>query len=172
MHVAIAADPLGASTARPLRQTRGPAFLTTVTDLAPGLIALIYLMRWRIEKVFDTAKNKLGETKGWAVGEIAQDIRAHCFALTHNLLVLLRRHLEVSEGIREEKVMKKRRKAMAEREHKAGETGRRVAAIQRLLPAVVQLTAQFIRTLRNGIAAGIRWLAALEPLRVSMIAYL
>ena len=147
-------------------------FLTTVTDLAPGLIALIYLMRWRIEKVFDTGKNKLEETKGWAAGEIAQDIRAHCFALTHNLLVLLRRHLDVDEGIREEKVVNKRRKALVEREHKARESGRKVAAIQRLLPAVVQLTAQFIRTLRNGIALGMRWRAALEPLRVSMKAYL
>ena len=71
--------------------------------------------------------------------------------------------LTLNAGIREEKVMKKRRKAMAEREHKAGETGRKVAAIQRLLPAVVQLTAQFIRTLRNEFATGMRWLAALEP---------
>ena len=136
------------------------------------MIALIYRMRWRIEKVFDTGKNKLEETKSWAVGEIAQDIRAHCFALTHNLLVLLRRHLDVSAGIREEKVVKKRRKALVKREQKARESGKKVAAIQRLLPAVVQLTAQFIRTLRNGIAVGMRWLAALAPLRASMKSYL
>jgi hypothetical protein len=33
---------------------------------------------------------------------------------------------------------------------------------------LVQLTAQFIRTLRNGIAVGMRWLAALAPLGSSM----
>lgn len=59
-------------------------FLTTVEDLPPGLIALIYLSRWRIEKVFDTAKNKLGETKAWAVGETAREIHSNFLALTHN----------------------------------------------------------------------------------------
>lgn len=147
-------------------------FLTTVSDLAPGLIALIYLMRWRIEKVFDTGKNKLGETKGWAVGDVAQDIRAHFFALTHNLLVMLRRQVEVTTGIREEKVVKKRSEAMKHRVIKARESGRNVAAIQRLLPAVVQMTAQFIRTLRNGIAVKMSWHAAIEPLRTSMNSYL
>ena len=62
--------------------------------------------------------------------------------------------------------------SLAEREHKARESGKKFAAIQRLLPAVVQKTAQFIRTLRNGIALGLRWLAAQEPLRASMKAYL
>jgi hypothetical protein len=147
-------------------------FLTTVRDLAPGLIALIYLMRWRIEKVFDTGKNKLQESKGWAVGEVAQEIRAHLFALTHNLLVLIRRHLDVSAGIREEKTVRKRAEALLKRETKAQESGNKVAAIHRLLPAVVQLTAQFIRTIRNGIVLRMRWLAALAPLRTSMTAYL
>lgn len=147
-------------------------FLTTVSDLPPGLIALLYLLRWRIEKVFDTGKNKLEEAKGWAVGKIAQDIRAHFFALTHNLLVLLRRQLEVTTGMREEKVVAKRREALKQREIKAQESGRKVAAIQRLLPDVVQLTAQFIRTLRNGILVKMRWQAALEPLRATMKAYL
>lgn len=147
-------------------------FLTTVSDLPPGLIALLYLLRWRIEKVFDTGKNKLEETKGWAVGKIAQEIRAHFFALTHNLLVLLRRQLEVTTGMREEKVVAKRREALKQREIKAQESGRQVAVIQRLLPDVVQLTAQFIRTLRNGILVKIRWQAALEPLRATMKAYI
>ena len=46
-------------------------FLTTEMDLPPGLIAWLYLLRWRIEKVFDTAKNKLQETKAWASGTVA-----------------------------------------------------------------------------------------------------
>ena len=83
--------------------------------------------RWRIGKVFDTGRNKLEETKGWATGEVAQDIRTHFFALTHNLLVLLRRQLEVTTGIREEKVETKRRKALKKREIKARESGRKVA---------------------------------------------
>ena len=46
-----------------------------------------------------------------------------------------------------------------------------MAAIHRLLPAVVQQTAQFIRTIRNGIVLRMRWLAALAPLRTSLAAY-
>lgn len=147
-------------------------FLTSVTDLSPGLIALIYLLRWRIEKVFDTGKNKLQETKSWAVGNVAQDIRAHFFALTHNLLVLLRRQLELTEGIREEKVEQKRKAALKQRQRQAAVHGRKVASVQARLVAVVQLTAQFIRAVRNGIIRNLRWAAALEPLRAAMKLYL
>jgi len=43
-------------------------FLTTVRDLPPGTIALLYLLRWRIGQVFDTGKNKTEssrESAGW-----------------------------------------------------------------------------------------------------------
>lgn len=147
-------------------------FLTTVDDLAPGLIAVIYLLRWRIEKVFDTAKNKLGETKAWAVGEVAREIHSNFLALTHNLAVLLRNRLGTDEGIREEKVERKREEAMEIRETRAKANGAKVAFIQSLMPVAVQLTAQFIRALRNGIMVGMRWLAAVKLLRAAMKAYL
>jgi hypothetical protein len=122
--------------------------------------------------VFDTGKNKLEETKAWATGEVAQEIQAHGFALTHNLLLLLRRHLEQSQGIREEKVEKKRAAALADRRERAAAAGRTVARIHDRLPAIVQLTAQFIRTLRNGILLKMRWAAALALLRHSLKSYL
>jgi hypothetical protein len=65
-----------------------------------------------------------------------------------------------------------RAKALLKRETKAQESGNKVAAIHRLLPAVVQLTTQFIRTIRDGIVLRMRGLAALPPLRISMAAYL
>jgi hypothetical protein len=147
-------------------------FLTSVTDLEPGLIALLYLTRWRIEKVFDTTKNKLEETKSWAVGQTAQETRAHLVALSHNLLVLLRRQLECDSGVREEKVERKRADQLVRRERKARAAGRKLAAVQKRLPSVIQLTAQFIRTLRNGILTGMRWVRAQELLRATTKAYL
>jgi hypothetical protein len=60
---------------------------------------------------------------------------------------------------------------MLKHETKAQESGNKAAAIHRLLPAVVQLAAQIIRTLRNGIVLQMRWLAALNPLRISLTAY-
>ena len=62
--------------------------------------------------------------------------------------------------------------ALLKRETKAQESGNKVAGIHRLLPAVVQLTAQFIRTTRNGIVHRMPWLADLAPLRILMAAYL
>ena len=147
-------------------------FLTSVMDLEPGLIALLYLSRWRIEKLFDTTKNKLEETKSWAVGPVAQEIRAHLVALTHNLLVLLRGELAREHGIREEKVEQKRQGQLIQRQTQARALGRTVAAIQKFLPVAIQLTAQFIRTLRNGILLGMRWARALELLRASTKSYL
>ena len=147
-------------------------FLTSVMDLEPGLIAMLYLARWRIEKVFDTTKNKLEETKSWAVGEVAQDVRAHLVALSHNLMVLLRRQLDRAHGIREEKMEQKREVRTRQRKSRAAAAGRKVAAGHKLLPAVVQLTAQFIRTLRNGILIRMRWARALELLRAATKSYL
>ncbi|MCK6499450.1 MAG: hypothetical protein L6Q38_08220 [Nitrospira sp.] len=147
-------------------------FLTSVPDLEPGLIALLYLLRWRIEKVFDTGKNKLQETKDWATGVVAREIRAHFFALTHNLLTLLRRELDRRHGIRELKIERKRQNSMERRVKSARKLNRSVHPIQWKLPAIVQLTAQFIRTLRNGIWSKARWLKVLPQFQASLSAYL
>lgn len=147
-------------------------FLTTERTLPPGLIALLYLLRWRIEKVFDTGKNKLQETKMWATGEVAREIQAHFFALTHNLLVLLRRELGQTHGMREEKLEQKRVKALSQREQIAQAKGRSVPPVYRKLPAAVQLSVQYIRTIRNGIWNQQRWARILPRLAVVLSAYL
>ena len=41
------------------------SFLTTEMTLPPGLIALLYKLRWDVEKVFDEAKNKLEQQQAW-----------------------------------------------------------------------------------------------------------
>jgi hypothetical protein len=62
--------------------------------------------------------------------------------------------------------------ALLKRETKAQESGKNGAPIHRLLPVVVQQTAQFIRTTRNGNVLRMRGLAALAHLLISMAAYL
>ena len=89
-----------------------------------------------------------------------------------NLLILLRRELEREHGIREEKVEQKRQEQLVQRQTQARALGRSVAAIQKFLPVAIQLTAQFIRTLRNGIFLGMRWARALELLRAATKSYL
>jgi IS4 transposase len=38
-------------------------FLTTDSTLSPGVAALLYRLRWKIEKTYNTCKSKLHLTK-------------------------------------------------------------------------------------------------------------
>ena len=147
-------------------------FLTTVMDLPPGLVAFLYLMRWRIEKVFDTSKNKLQEKKSWATGSVAQNIQTHLIALTHNLLVIFREKLRRDHGIQEVKIERKRQKAIEVRREAAVKVGRLLPSFHDLVPTVIQLSAQYIRVLRNGILTSRRWLDSLRSFRRAMEIYL
>lgn len=148
-------------------------FLTTVENtIPPGIIAWLYLLRWRIEKVFDTTKNKLQETKAWASGSVAQEIQGHFIALTHNLLVLFRRYLKDEHDIEEQKLIHKRAQQLKQRTKQARAQGRKVHPLHRKMPQVVQMSLQFIRTLRNLISHEVSMAAALGRFRASLSAYL
>jgi hypothetical protein len=147
-------------------------FLTTDFDLRPGVIAWLYLLRWRIEKVFDTSKNKLQETKAWANGQVAQQIQGHFLALTHNLLILFRCLLEDEHDLREEKVERKATTALRNREEIAAKKGCHLHPLTFKLPRIVQLTAQFIRSVRNHISRRTPLRLALASLAVMLIRYL
>jgi IS4 transposase len=66
-------------------------YITNVTDLKipPGLIALLYKMRWNVEKSFDEMKNKLRESKAWASSMTAKQMQAQLVCLTLNLVLLM-----------------------------------------------------------------------------------
>ena len=61
---------------------------------------------------------------------------------------------------------------LREREEKAAASGRHVAPAQKLLPAMIQLTAQFVGAVRNGILGQLRLRDVLGSLRMAMLAYL
>lgn len=86
--------------------TAGRFIITTNYNLRPGLIALLYLLRWKIEKTYDVFKNKLLEQKAWANGATAHLCQAHFIFLLYNLLVLLQARLEQA-GIYKLKVEQK-----------------------------------------------------------------
>lgn len=73
-------------------------FLTNEMTLRPGVIALLYRMRWDIEKVFDELKNKLHQTKAWAKSATAKEMQAQFICLAHNLMLLLEDKL-AAEGV-------------------------------------------------------------------------
>jgi hypothetical protein len=148
-------------------------FLTTVgEEVPPGLIAWLYLMRWRIEKVFDTTKNKLQETKAWATGPVAQNIQGHFVALTHNLLVLFRHYLKRQHGLEEQKIIHKRANRLKERQRQAKANSRTVHPLHRKMPPVIQMSLQFIRTLRNHFFRPVSMTASLPRVQTSLSTYL
>ncbi len=140
-------------------------FLTTEDSLRPGLIALLYLLRWKIEKVFDVFKNKFHQQKAWANGATAAATQAHFTALTHNLLTLLLVTLERA-GLREQKV----ERAQAKR-RQARPASQRVPA-QALVRHAAQLTCQFIRLVRHCLVHHTRWCDARPLFRLRLEAYL
>jgi hypothetical protein len=140
-------------------------FLTTETSLRPGVIALLYLLRWKIEKVFDVFKNKFHQQKAWANGEIAAHAQAHLTALTHNLLTILLATLERA-GIREQKIERQQAARI-----KARAESHRVPA-QEMVRHAAQLTCQFIRLLRHCLAHHTSWREALPLFQRRLAAYL
>ncbi len=124
-------------------------FITTIDDLEPGLIAWLYLKRWDIEKTYDVKKNKLHEKKAWATGEVAHEIQDLFVAITMNLLRLILALLESEFGIREEKLKKKRAVWIKAREKTAKKNNRYLHPLVKTARHMYQLSAQFIRCVRN-----------------------
>ena len=140
-------------------------FITTDPTLRPGVIALLYFLRWKIEKVYDVFKNKLHQQKAWANGSVVSHTQAHLIALTHNLLTLLLSTLE-SVGCAENKVL---RHEAIRRQHRAEH--QRVPA-QEMVRHATQLTCQFIRLVRHCILHHTPWRIALPLFHARLTAYL
>lgn len=140
-------------------------FLTTETTLRPGVVALLYFLRWKIEKVFDVTKNKLHQQKAWANGAVAAQTQAHCIALTHNLLTILLASLEAAD-IRERKVERKHARRI-----QARPPARRVPA-QEMVRHAAQHTCQFIRLVRHYLVHKTPWREAMPRFQLRLEAYL
>lgn len=123
-------------------------FLTSAQFPRPGLAAWLYFLRWRIEKLYDTFKNRLGEKKAWATGDTAAQAQAVLIAMAYNLLRLLEARLGNECGLTDTKVVSKYHKQLDRRERQAQCRKRRIHPLlrKRRMP---QLSAQFIRAVRN-----------------------
>ncbi len=140
-------------------------FITTEKSLRPGVIALLYALRWQIEKAYDVFKNKFHQQKAWATGKTAAHTQAHLIALTHNLLTILLSNLE-SIGASETKVHTRTQARIASTPDE-----KRVPARERVRHAL-QLTCQFIRLLRHCLEHRTRWIDALPLFQLRLAAYL
>jgi len=103
---------------------------------------------------------------------VARQIQRHFLALSHNLLVLFRGLLAQHFGMREEKLERRRLTELDRREEVAERKGARLHPLHRLMPTIVQLSLQFIRTLRNHILAHRSFRQTLPQMRAMLVAYL
>ena len=143
-------------------------FLTTDGTLLPGVVALLFRLRWKIEKTFNTLKSKLHLTKAWANGNTAQEIQAHFSALTHNLLVLLLHRLDADNDISEQKLTAR---------HEAATDVRSTRGIPHhpfyvIAKLALQLSCQFILLVRNLIRHPLPWYRALPLFKLRLTYYI
>ncbi len=114
------------------------------------------------------AKSKLHLTKAWANGTVAQEIQSHLTAITHNLLALLLNRLSVDHDITEKKLEAVHDNAAAKRT--ADELPNHpLFLITRL---ALQLSCQFIRTVRNLLLHPRYWRNALPFFKLRLHHYI
>jgi len=128
-------------------------FLTSDSTLRPGVVALLYRLRWKIEKTYNTCKSKLHLTKAWANGDIAQQMQAQFTVLTHNLLTLLQYKLDRDQKITERKLVKKHDVI----EGKRRENNAPDHPFHLIARLALQLSSQFIRLVRTLLHQTIAW---------------
>ena len=147
------------------------SFLTSAEFPRPGLAAWLYFLRWRIEKLYDTFKNRLAEKKAWATGDTAAQAQALLITLAYNPLRLLEARLGAKCGLSDTKVVRKYDKRLDRREREARRTKRTIHPRlgKRRMP---QLSAQFIRAVRNHVLDPKPLAALLAAFAAAFTAYL
>jgi hypothetical protein len=138
-------------------------YLTNDFTLPAFLIVLLYKHRWDIEKIFHELKSKLKERKSWASSPEAKKSHAIFECLTHNLLLLFEKHIEINEGFRDE----------VEQRKQAGRTkacpGTIVQAVRNFINSALtratQRTQRFIRWVRVRLYLEVPWSESVARLR-------
>jgi hypothetical protein len=85
------------------------SFLTNLSKkIRPGVVAMLYKIRWDIEKAFDQVKNKMGEKQAWSKSDEGKTAQAIFITIAHNLALLMDDKLEAEHDIKFERDKKRR----------------------------------------------------------------
>ena len=149
-------------------------FLTNLpVDVPPGVVALLYRMRWDVEKVFDELMNKLGEAKAWASTAVAKEVQAKMLCLTHNLLLLLEDEVEKDGGVANEKEIRRRLSRIGSQGARARRRGKRAAdngirnCLEKIDGRLTHHSVRFIRWVNNHLDSQALWGALMARLRAA-----
>ena len=140
-------------------------FLTNEMTLPPGLLALVYKMRWDIEKSFDQAKNKFGEKKSWASSATAKAMQAQFLCIAHNLALMQEHKLSKDEGITNVAEIKRKQKRLDGECKELKAKGISLPLALQSLQRVTQRSVKFIRWLRMFLFLQTPWQSMIDVLR-------
>lgn len=121
-------------------------FLTNEMDLAPGVVAFLYLRRWDEEKCFDTWKNDFASSKAWSKSTTGLAAQAWLAIMTSLLLLMfVHRHQDRWE-IGDEKSLNKQSDRIDQKYIKEGQ---RIPWYVFFYRAVSKVSRQVIRFLKS-----------------------
>ena len=147
-------------------------YLTNEFTLPPGLLAFLYKLRWDIEKTFDQVKNIFEEKKAWATSAESKIQQAAFITLAHNLTLMLEREIERREGIRDEKIEKRKAARISKSTAAAAKRNRTYNPLVASVRRASKRSVQFIGWLQSCLEHRTCWRAAMEQLRPLMEVYL
>jgi len=140
------------------------SFVTSLTNVPPGLIAYLYKTRWDIEKIFDQVKNKLAEKKAWATSSTEKNMQAQFVCIAHNLMLTLEQCLK-KEGV-ENEIENNRRSKRLDKALASSKTRKDKLPVFLTTPKrPTQLPLKFIRWLRNNLYTNTSWMDAMGALK-------
>ncbi len=140
------------------------SFVTNLSKVSPGLVAYLYKTRWDIEKIFEQVKIKLLENKAWATSNTAKSMQAQFICLTHNLMLILEKHLN-QEGIENRIEDNRRNKRLSKTLSQNNFIKEDLPVFLSTSKRATQRSVKFIRWLRNSLDTNTSWRDALGPLR-------
>jgi len=142
-------------------------FLTNLPHtVRPGVVAVLYKMRWDIEKVFDEIKNRWGEKKSWSTHPNGKTAQAYFICIAHNLMRLLEDRLECEGASNDQDPERRRRRleeALASRHLKLADAPTLLKLVNRL----VQRSTILIRWLTPHLMLPVPWEDAVLSLKAS-----
>ena len=140
------------------------SFITSLSNIPPGMIAYLYKTRWDIEKIFDQVKNKLAEKKAWATSIVAKNMQAQFICITHNLLLLMEKHLQ-DHGIEDHNENKRRSQRLDRSLSRCTINKSKLPVFFKTVKRPTERSVKFIRWIRNHLYLNTSWVRAVASLR-------
>jgi hypothetical protein len=140
------------------------SFITSLSNIPPGLIAYLYKIRWDIEKIFDQVKNKLVEKKAWATSINAKNMQAQFICIAHNLLLQLEKLLQ-KNGVEDHNENKRRSQRLDKSLSTCATDESKLPGFFKTAKRPTERSVKFIRWIRNHLYLNTSWPRAVASLR-------